>query len=159
MTQRKWITGDKELERTLATLGDAKTADRIAKSAIGAGLTVLNRAIKALVPVGQTGNLKSSIGRRLERSKSTKWRAVGKAGVNVGKTRKDGTHKRAPHSHLVALGTKERFHKSGKSVGRMPANPFVRLATAASGPAVKEAMHARAAKALERERLKALKRR
>ncbi len=30
----------------------------------------------------------------------------------------------APHYHLVHDGTVERFHKSGKSVGRMTANPF-----------------------------------
>lgn len=32
--------------------------------------------------------------------------------------------RKAPHYHLVHDGTVERFHKSGKSVGRMTANPF-----------------------------------
>lgn len=31
----------------------------------------------------------------------------------------------APHSHLVNFGTAERFHASGKSVGSMPADPFM----------------------------------
>ena len=31
---------------------------------------------------------------------------------------------KAPHYHLVHDGTVERFHQSGKSVGRMTANPF-----------------------------------
>lgn len=154
---RQWITGDAELERTLAALGDDKAADRVAKSAIGAGLTVLRKAIRAAAPVGPTGNLKASIGRRLERATSRR-RSVGKAGINVGKQSSRSKEKvNAPHSHLVALGTKQRFHKSGKSVGRMTPNPFVRLATVASTAAVSQAMHTRAAKALERERLKALR--
>ncbi|RMF11096.1 MAG: HK97 gp10 family phage protein [Alphaproteobacteria bacterium] len=32
---------------------------------------------------------------------------------------------RAPHAHLVEFGTAERFHKSGKSVGSAPAQPFL----------------------------------
>ena len=43
----------------------------------------------------------------------------------------------APHAHLVEFGTVKRFHKSGKSVGVMPANPFTRRAwDAAAGPAL-----------------------
>jgi hypothetical protein len=43
----------------------------------------------------------------------------------------------APHAHLVEYGTVERFHKGGKSVGVMPANPFVRPAwDASSGQAL-----------------------
>lgn len=41
----------------------------------------------------------------------------------------------APHAHLVEFGTAERFHKSGKSVGAMPANPFVRRAWDGTGMA------------------------
>ena len=32
---------------------------------------------------------------------------------------------RAPHRHLVQLGTRDRFNKSGAFRGRMPANPFI----------------------------------
>jgi HK97 gp10 family phage protein len=38
-----------------------------------------------------------------------------------------------PVAHLVEFGTVERFHKSGKSVGVMPANPFARRAWDNSG--------------------------
>lgn len=36
---------------------------------------------------------------------------------------------KAPHSHLVEHGSKSRRHKSGKSVGTMPAQPFMHPAT------------------------------
>lgn len=156
---RKWLTGDVELEATLKALGNDKAADRVARSALGAALTATRNAIAKDAPVGPTGNLKRSIGKRFEKGKKTKYRVVSKAGVNVGKNKKDGTNKRAPHGHLVALGTEDRTHKSGKSVGRMTPNPFVRTAVQASLGAVREKMRTQAAKALERERLKALKKR
>ena len=43
--------------------------------------------------------------------------------VYAGRGLKRDYHK-APHYHLVHDGTVERFHKSGKSVGHMTANPF-----------------------------------
>jgi len=33
-----------------------------------------------------------------------------------------------PHAHLVEFGTGPRYHKSGKYVGKMPPNPFMRKA-------------------------------
>ena len=107
---RQFITGDVELEKTLAKLAD-KAADRVARSAIGAGLTVMKGAIKKAAPVGKTGMLKKSIGSRFQRASHGK-PVVAKAGVNVGKKKKKEINtKRAPHAHLVALGTKARTRK------------------------------------------------
>lgn len=40
-----------------------------------------------------------------------------------------GPDRRAPHAHLVEFGTLiERFHKEGKSTGKMPSDPFLRRA-------------------------------
>ena len=171
---RKILTGDKELEATLKELAD-KAADRVAKSALGAGLNVIRRAIKKAAPVGPTGNLKASIGKRLEKGK--RGRAfTAKAGINVGrKTKKEkttGIMARAPHAHLVALGTQRRSRKTlgGKfanivnptseqlSTGTMPANPFVKQAAASAQGAAAIAMRKQAAKALAREAAKAAKR-
>lgn len=44
----------------------------------------------------------------------------------VGPTAQDGSH--APHAHLVEFGTGPRFHESGKYVGVMPPEPFMRPA-------------------------------
>lgn len=159
---RAYLTGDKELEATLKRLSD-KSADRVARSALGAGLSVLAKAMKKLAPVGKTGNLKQSIGRRLEKGKRG-GTIVAKAGVNVGKgAQKKG--RTAPHSHLVVLGTKLRVRErlGGKfawithptpqqlSTGIMPSNPFIRNATQSSKGAVQAAMRKRAAKKLAQE--------
>lgn len=44
------------------------------------------------------------------------------------------------HSHLVDLGTKKRFHKSGKYTGVMPANYFWRQTAQADFPKAAEKM-------------------
>jgi hypothetical protein len=173
---RKILTGDKELEATLRTLAD-KAADRVAKSALGGGLVVTAKAIRKAAPVGETGNLKAGIGRRLEKGKRG-GAFVAKAGVNVGKrTKAEKTagrlaKQRAPHAHLVALGTKQRFRKTigGKfsyikeptasqlSSGAMPKYEFVSTAAKSVQSAARAAMRKRAEKALAREAIKAAKR-
>lgn len=156
---RAVITGDRQLERALSRLAD-KSADRVASAAIRGGLRAIVLAAKKDAPVGPTGNLRKSIRSRFERSRYT-GKLSAKAGLNVGKRAKleDGSRigARAPHAHLVALGTKQRAHKSGKSTGTMPANPFMRLAVASSISAQKALMKQRAAKALDRESRKAKK--
>jgi HK97 gp10 family phage protein len=158
---RKILTGDKELEATLKQLSD-RHADRIAKSALGAGLGKIQAAIRKVAPVGPTGNLKAGIGRRLEKgNRGGKFTA--KTGINVGKRKAGKTTKGpAPHAHLVALGTKPRTRKviGGKfgfitkptdeqlSTGTMPSNPFVKQAYQSSRSAAFAAMRKLAAKVL-----------
>lgn len=121
---------------------------RAARSGISAGMTVLVRAIRSAAPVGETGAVKRSIGRRIVKERGSD-KITGKVGINVGKkTVARGKH--APHGHLVALGTGERRRTSGGSTGRMPANRFVSQAT--------KAAHGRAQAAMKtklRERLRA----
>lgn len=146
---RKFVTGVDEIERRLRHLAD-KGKDRVSRSALGGGLTVVRKEIKKAAPK-ESGQLRKSIGRRLEKRKGNR-PMVAKAGINVGKTRKGKTANRAPHGHLVALGTKQRQRKgSGGSTGRMPANTFVRDATRSSRSAALERMQEFATKALARE--------
>lgn len=144
---RAVLTGDKDIERMLVGLSD-KAADRVSVAALSAGLVVVRREIRKAAPVGKTGNLKRSIRTRNEKNKHTGVRTA-KAGVNVGKQRESTV--RAPHSHLVALGTTDRVTTSGASRGRMPANDFVRRGTAAAQGQIKPAMITRAKKAVEKE--------
>ncbi len=171
---RKYLTGDKGLEATLAKLA-GKEADRIAKSALGAGLTVIAKAQRKAAPVGKTGAVKASIGKRLESGKRGN-SFTAKAGINVGKQSKKpkltGMNINAPHSHLVALGTAQRSRKTigGKfsyitkpteqqlSTGIMPSNPFIKVAYEAANGNAAEAMRKRAEKALAKAALKAAKR-
>lgn len=164
---RKYLTGDDGIEKALKYLAE-KSADRIAKSALGAGLVVVNKAIKKAAPRGKTNQLADSIGRRLERNKRNGV-VTAKTGINVGKTKKGQDRKVAPHSHLVALGTRPRTRRTigGRfayiknptdtqlSTGSMPANHFVRTAYQQSRSAAQAAMRKRAEKKLVDEAAKA----
>ena len=170
---RQYVTGIPELEATLSKLAD-KSADRVARSAIGGGLTIAAKRIRQAAPKGKTGALKKSIRSRFIKQSGSR-PTTAKVGVNVGKQKKtaEGLVKRikAPHAHLVALGTKRRKRKKlgGKfafikqpssqqlSTGTMPENPFLRKAFEAARPETMQRMRDRAAKALEREAAKARK--
>lgn len=159
------ISGDDQLEGMLRYL-ETQVADRVAKSCLSAGLTVIARAMKRMAPVGETGAVKNSIGKRNERGKRGGV-FTAKAGINVGKmSKKLGQVVKAPHSHLVALGTKKaRTRKTigGKfsfitnptakqlSTGFMPSNEFVRIAYLSSKSAAATAMKKRAEKRLAKE--------
>ncbi len=114
-------------------------------------MTVMAKAMRKAAPVGEKKMVKKSIGQKLKKNKKTGLHEA-RVGINVGKKRrpkddqlgvaagldaKKGNRSKyqSPHAHLVALGTKPRFHKkSGKSVGSMPSNPFVRRAFMISNP-------------------------
>lgn len=153
------MTGFAELEAKLAEL-----PDRIAK---GATVRAMKRAgdlmaqeMKRLAPRGPTGNLAESI-RISAKSRNLTGLAEYSKALSSGGTHRDaqaalraarsggdsaGTRvfmligSVAPHAHLVERGTAERFHKSGKSVGVMPAEPFVLPAFLAKKDAVLSAM-------------------
>jgi HK97 gp10 family phage protein len=170
---RQIITGVPELEAVLSKLAD-KAADRVARSAIGGGLTVAAKRIRQAAPKGKTGAFKKSIRSRFNRKQGSR-PVSAKVGINVGKQKKtaEGLVKRIkdPLAHLVALGTKRRKRKKlgGKfafikqpssqqlSTGTMPENPFLRKAFEAARPETMQRMRDRAAKALEREAAKARK--
>lgn len=145
------ITGVKEVDAMLKGLS-GKAAERISSAALSGGTTVLRREMRKAAPVGKTGKLKKSIGSRNEKDKRTGVRSA-KAGINVGRQRK--TTIRAPHGHLVALGTNDRYTDQGFSRGAMPKNDFIRDATAKAQGQLHPAMIARAKKALARELEKA----
>jgi len=90
------------------------------------GKAVVRKALrKAAVPIkdeaasGAPGSIAESMkidtkrGGKTAKSKSSVY-------VFVGPTE--------PHAHFVEFGTGPRFHKSGKYVGKMPPNPFMRNA-------------------------------
>lgn len=81
---------------------------------------------KKEAPSGPTMNLKNSI-----RSKDVSWKLG--LGYKIAKTTAARKGK-APHRHLVELGTRERITKSGASRGRMPSNPFMARASATVAP-------------------------
>ena len=85
-----------------------------------AGARKLRTPIRREAPKGPTGNLRKRI-----RAKTYK-RGQRPRGAYAWSA--------APHAHLNIRGTQERFHKSGKSVGRMTPNPFVDRGASAGMP-------------------------
>lgn len=155
------ITGDKALDRKLARLA-GRDSGRARRAAAKAGITEIAKGIRSEVPVGPTKNLKKSIGGRVAKAKGGPQKGVteAKAGVNVGKKR----GKRAPHAHLVGLGTKERTRRKlgGKfagvenptaeqlGTGAMPADDFVRRGFDKASGAAKAKTLGKLAKEIEK---------
>lgn len=122
MTVKVRVEGLREMERALMEM-KTSTAGGVVRRAMKKAFAPFADAAKAAAPIGPTGNLKDGItvSSKLNRNQSRE------AGFRRGK----GTEimyagADAPHAHLVEFGTGPRFHKSGKYVGEMPPNPFMR---------------------------------
>jgi HK97 gp10 family phage protein len=109
------VLGDRELLRKLNRLG-VRGARRASLKSLRKGAAVLRRAAKAEAPVSikeTKGNLR----------KSVSFRRIRGAGGEVAAVT---VRARAPHSHLVQLGTRERIQtKTGRRTGRMPGDDFM----------------------------------
>lgn len=116
--------GFKEMDEVLRELAKG-TAKGVARRAMKSALTPVLEAAQAAVPKGATGNLAAglSITSKLNKNQS---RAAMADRVGGLLTMYVGA--RSPHSHLVEFGSGPRVHKSGKAVGAMPAQPFLRPA-------------------------------
>jgi len=92
--------------------GDAGVEPILVKAA-----EIVSSKLKQNIKEGPTGNLKSAvITRKLARKPSFPPTVI--SGID---------RAIAPHAHLVEFGTRERFHKSGKSVGAANGYPFFRF--------------------------------
>lgn len=135
------LIGDAELENRLREFPET-VQRRIVRAALNAGMRVMAKGFRAAAPKGPTGNLRKSIGQRIVNRRGMITTA--KVGIDVGKlTLKKAASKlvsaSAAHGHLVTLGTKQRrVRKTGKSVGRMTANPFIRRAYDANKSAAQD---------------------
>jgi len=107
------VTGDKELDKRLDKLKE-DVRKKIMRASMGKAGTAGVRIFKQGAPKGPTGNLKRSIGRSLKKVKGTKggpdFQGL-RMGPNVGKKRfKKGqvnAKGRAPHAHIVILGSRQ----------------------------------------------------
>ena len=128
------ITGDEQIDRRLIHLSQ-KGATRAARKAVNKGMKVIEKGIRAAAPVGKTQGLKKAVGSRNKRRRGA---GISEAKIGIGVGKKRGVA--APHAHLVALGTANRFRKkvggefarfeekpgSSKATGTTPANDFVK---------------------------------
>ena len=116
------VLGLAEVRRALQQLPDEvrrQVLDRAVEAAADEVLTEAQRR----VPVGRTGKLKRALDKAKHHKFSDSKRAVWVIGPDpvVGASRRDGFY-----GLFVEKGTKDRTHKSGKSVGRTRATHWLR---------------------------------
>lgn len=116
-----------------------KTRTRINGRAVSAGGTVLTREIRKETPVGPTGNLVASIGKRTRKYPKSD------IAVAVVGPRYTGKHK-GFHAHLVHDGY---IHK--KSGAYVPGNPFINRAAKRAEPQAMARMINKLATDIEKE--------
>lgn len=148
------IEGAGDIERALGQLarGTAK----------GVGRRAMKKALKPVADMAEatspfTVKVTSKLAKSQYRSAAGD-RGRSKVVLYVGPVRPDGSV--LPHGHLYEFGTAPRFHrKSGKSVGAMPARPFMRPAWDANRAQVlatlKRELWTEIEKTMERARRKA----
>lgn len=117
------VTGFRDLERALAQLprGTAKgVVRRVAKKVLepvrdtaDSYSEAFNIAVTSRLSPRQSGMARGDRGRS-------------KVAMYVGPVTQDGSH--APHAHLIEFGTGPRYHRSGKFVGAVSPDPFMRPA-------------------------------
>nr|WP_199275826.1 HK97-gp10 family putative phage morphogenesis protein [Leisingera sp. ANG-S3] len=151
------------------TIGGAGDIERaLAELARGTAKGAMRRAMKkTLKPVAEAaedlaeGKFKVAVTSKLtarQKKEARGDRGRSKLALYVGPVMPDGDD--APHAHLFEFGTAPRFHmKSGKSVGAMPARPFMRPAWDANQAGMLETLKretwAEIEKTIERARRKA----
>lgn len=112
------VTGLKELDNALRGLS-VDMNHRLLGAANKAAGKPLEDTEKRTVRKGKTNNLVNSIKRVLVPIKKAD---------NIGVVLVGPQGKGSNHAGLVEYGTRDRYHKSGKYVGRMPPFPYVRPA-------------------------------
>ena len=123
------LIGDKELLRKLANLEGRLRGD-VSRKALNVGATPVLQAMRKTVPVGDTGNLRHSLGKKVKQYRSGVSIAV------VGPRIPQGAH-----AHLLESGTKERRHKkTGRRTGRVVGIRWMERAFDESSPIASERM-------------------
>ncbi len=108
------ITGMDELKKEMNQL--LQEMKEAAGEGVQDGAERLAEVVRRNAPRGPTGNLKDAVTTKKLPDKPG-YPSTTLVGLDYGI---------APHQHLVEFGTGPRYHKSGKSVGSMPASGFFR---------------------------------
>lgn len=151
------VVGARELEKALNELG-VRVAKRIVRRGWKrAAQRVVDHA-RSLAPA-RLGYLRRSIGFTTQTLRSVRRRRIQRKGDVVGFVGPNYAPRKgafARYAHLVEFGTGPRRHRSGRSVGAMPARPFMRPAWEANRHGVLEDFTRMVVEELERERKRAV---
>jgi HK97 gp10 family phage protein len=117
------LQGVAQLDKVLQEMAKT-TAKRTARKAMSQALDPVLQAARDLAPVGPTGRLRDgvNVSHKLNKSQAGEAPREGKDVLHM------YVGSNSPHAHLVEFGTGPRHHKSGKYVGSMPPNPWMRPA-------------------------------
>ncbi|MFV1620469.1 hypothetical protein [Phaeobacter sp. JH20_26] len=115
------IEGAGDIERALGALarGTAKGVTRRA----------MKRALQPVARAAEGSPFVIAVTSKLARDQkgwARRDQGRSKIAMYVGPVQQDGSH--APHAHLIEFGTGDRYHESGKYVGAVVADPFMRPA-------------------------------
>jgi HK97 gp10 family phage protein len=136
------MSGDRQLERMLRGLPD-KVLRKVTRQAINAGATPVLKAARKNVPVDKAV---------LKKAMTKKVKVYQKSSTVLGLV---GPRARAaPHAHLADKGSVLRRHKSGKSIGAMPASGFMAKSLDENRTAALDAISSKMGKGIEQEAAK-----
>jgi len=124
------LTGIDNIQDMLAELPKATNKNVVRRAMMDAAEPMAEHAADLAPVLGGDLSEGITVTTQIVKSQADDTRRPGKDEVRafVGANYRPGTDGYAPHAHLVEFGTGERQHKSGKSVGQMPAQPFMRPA-------------------------------
>jgi hypothetical protein len=137
------LTGDKEIDKILAGIGEVGRANRVARSGLSKAIRVIVKGMKSEVPSSAKSVKKAIKGYvRKNKRKGFTEAKVGAVGKQTGNTKdrgsKEGVGIGSPNVHWFILGTDKRRPKKkkvmktslgrfmGKEVAEMPAHPVVK---------------------------------
>jgi hypothetical protein len=121
MSMKLKIEGAGDIEKALAQFARGTSK--------GIGRRAMKKALKPVQRAAEGSAFEIAITSKLaprQRGMARGDQTRSKVSLYVGPVQQDGSH--APHAHLIEFGTGDRYHKSGKYVGFVLADPFMRPA-------------------------------
>ncbi len=108
----------RDIQKIAKSLPPARVEKHLEEAA-----NIITRDVKSRIKKSVTGNLASAaVTKKLRRFGTSAAPFISTIDRNI-----------APHAHIIEKGTKKRYHKSGRYVGRVKATPFFRPAVIATG--------------------------
>ena len=132
------LIGDRKLAKKFERLGSPAAQNRVIRRPLSNALTPISKEAKRLAPVGETGALKRSIGKKVKAYRGGVWGGVGPrtGGQFTRIDAKGKSHVPANYAHLVEFGTiktrAQPFLRPALDKKRVTANQILRKGIAAN---------------------------
>ncbi|QKS71906.1 HK97 gp10 family phage protein [Paenalkalicoccus suaedae] len=110
----------KELEKLAKKVDDSETESIVYKAAE----SIVTPAIQSKAPVGEGGSIRDAVVTK-QMPRSSSYPSIAISAID---------RKKAPHAHIIELGSGPRFDNFGRYRGEVSPNPFFRQAVSQSLP-------------------------